>query len=194
LVEDIRGVTELLTVLLGAVVGAVIAYPLGKRQGRAQTVYEERARTVIQIRHMLRELQAQIYEWSIPYESEYRLDIYPSRLAQGQRIFQQVEDLRTYYAAQEPWLDARTRETFREIEGLLLKKSFDFMDLIDPENPPDESSLASHHTEEEEYAAALNEWISESNLEGFGGLKEKWDREVKRIVGSRPWWRRMFGE
>jgi hypothetical protein len=185
--------TELWTALLGAIVGAVIAYPLGKRQGREQTVYEERTKTVIQIRHLLREVQSKIYEWSIPYESEYRLDSYPSRRIQGQTIFQEVEDLRTYYAAQEPWLDSQTRETFREIEGLLLKKCFDFMDHIVPENPPDESALASHHAEEEEYAAALNEWISESNLEGFGGLKEKWDREVERVVGNRPWWQRMFG-
>jgi DNA polymerase elongation subunit (family B) len=184
--------TELLTALLGAIVGAVIAYPLGTRQARKQTVYEERTRTVTQIRRMLREAQAKIYEWSIPYESEYRLDIYPNRHVQGQAIFQEVEALRTYYAAQEPWLDSRTRETFKEIEGQLLRRNFDFMEIIDPENP-DELELPSHHTEEEEYAAYLNEWISESNLEGFGGLKEKWDREVERVVGTRPRWRRIFG-
>jgi hypothetical protein len=66
------------------------------------------------------------------------------------------------------------------------------MEIIDPENP-DELELPSHHTEEEEYAAYLNEWISESNLEGFGDLKEKWDREVERVVGTRPRWRRIFG-
>jgi hypothetical protein len=80
---------------------------------------------------------------------------------------------------------------FKEIEGQLLRRNFDFMEIIDPENP-DELDLASHHTEEE-YAAYLNEWISESNLEGFGDLKQKWDREVERVVGTRPWWRRIFG-
>jgi hypothetical protein len=189
-------VTELLAAVLGAVVGGVIAYSFGKRQGREQTVYEEQARTVIQIRHMLREVQSKIYEWSIPYESEYRLDIYPSRPVQGRAIFQELENLSTYYTAQEPWLESRTRETFKEIQGVLYKKCFDFFDVIDPINPPDESTLASLaaevEAEEEEHATALNEWISESNLEGYGGLKEKWDQEAERVVGGRPWWRRWF--
>jgi hypothetical protein len=195
--EGVRGVTDLLIAVLGAIVGAVvaavIAYPLGKWQGRGQTVYEERTKAVTEIRHKLRELQAKIYEWSIPYESEYRLDIYPDRRVQGRVVFQQLEELRTYYAAKEPWLDSRTRETFREIEGPLLRVCFDFMEIIAPDNLPEESTLAPHRVEEEKYAADLNEWISESNLEGFGGFQDKWNREVERVVGVRPWWRRMFG-
>jgi hypothetical protein len=82
-----------LAAIAGAVVGSLIAYPLGKWQGRGQTVYEERARAVAEIRHKLYELQAKIYEWSIPYESEYRLDTYPERHAQGSVVFQQLEEL-----------------------------------------------------------------------------------------------------
>jgi DNA polymerase elongation subunit (family B) len=190
-------VTEFLIAVLaaiaGAVVASVIAYPLGKWQGRGQTVYEERTKAVTEIRHKLRELQAKICEWSIPYESEYRLDIYPERRTQGSVISQQLEELRTYYAAKEPWLDSRTREAFREIEGPLLRVCFDFMEIIDPDNPPEDPVRAARHAEEEEYAADFNEWISESNFEGFGGLQDKWNREVERVVGVRPWWRRVFG-
>ncbi len=190
--EDFRDMTELLTALLGAIVGVVVAYPLGKRQAREQTLYEERARTVAEIRHRLRELQAKIYEWSIPYESEYRVDSYPNRLVQGRDIFQQVENLRTYYVAQEPWLGSRTRETFSEVEGQLLKVCFNFVEIIDSDDSPNKLDLATHQAAEEEHAAILNEWIAESNREGYGKLKDKWDREVERIVGSRSRWRRIF--
>jgi hypothetical protein len=75
----------------------------------------------------------------------------------------------------------------------LLRVCFDFMEIIDPDNPPEDPARATRRAQEEEkYAADLNEWISQSNFEGFGGLREKWDREVERVVGVRPWWRRVF--
>lgn len=57
---------EAVAAVLGALVAGVVGYYLGKSKERQQFLYEQRAKTVVDIRTKLREIQQGFLSWSAP--------------------------------------------------------------------------------------------------------------------------------
>jgi hypothetical protein len=46
--------------------------------------------------------------------------------------------------------------------------------------------------DEDEAARVVHDWASVDTPGGLRDLIREWEREVERVIGSRPWWRRVF--
>jgi hypothetical protein len=54
-------VNELLIAVVGAILSALVAYPLGRAQGKQQTVFEEQAKIMVELRRLVMEVDKALF-------------------------------------------------------------------------------------------------------------------------------------
>ena len=52
---------ELLIAVVGAILSALVAYPLGRAQGKQQTVFEEQAKIMVELRRLVMEVDKALF-------------------------------------------------------------------------------------------------------------------------------------
>jgi hypothetical protein len=173
-------------------VAVFLAYALGRRQGRAQTRYQESAKVVIELRRKMRDTMESfpypllergqdpldflpttpLYHWLRRRSTVQRLEEFVWLMLLGRRL----RDLGGYYEANEPWLSPEIREKVGPVLKSIAEQTM-ILYTASGRYPRDWESL---RRREEEFDLLLNEL----------------DAEARRLIGipqERPWWRRVFG-
>jgi len=122
---------------LGAILGALAAYPLGKRQGRDQVRYQQRADTAIELRRRVLEIVDELEVLNDAYESE-EYGTRADRTARSRSVYDRVVGLHTYFEQSEPWLERKTRETVKPV----IMKLWDFASPLRGDERIDEVTSA----------------------------------------------------
>jgi hypothetical protein len=170
--------------LIGAVVAALVGGPLayfwGKKQSTDQTRYERRYEAVNEIRNRLTQIQQLFLDWTM---AEYpRLDESGSRFEQSWEVVRKLDELDTYFYAQELWLEPETGQLFKRISKELDDKYLSLAKVLWANN----SNPGSY--DEAEAAKPIHEWAAEDAPGGLPDLKREWNQKAEQVVGNRPRW------
>lgn len=173
-------------------VAVFLAYALGRRQGKEQTRYQERARVVIELRRKMRDTMdsfpfpaltreqdpldflptTPLYRWLRDTRTARRLGEFVALVLLSRKF----SDLSDYYEANEPWLSPEMRE---KADPVLRSISEQALVLYGAGGRYPRDWEALRRREEE-----------------FRPLMEELDAEARRLIGTprkHPWWRRVFG-
>ncbi len=157
---------------LGAVLGALVAFPLGKRQGRDQVRYQQRTEAAVQWRQRVLETVDELEALNVAYESgEYRTRA--DRVARSRSVYDKVVGLHTYYEQTEPWLEQKTRDTVKPV----IVKLWGFASPLRGDEKIDEATSALF------FVAAMDSYQKERG--DLDKLVNKLQQEVDRVVGNK---------
>jgi hypothetical protein len=184
---------DVLLALVQVLVGGAAGYALGERQDRAQTLYQERAKNVLEIRnkllairHLLRDERDEVLFGLLGLDAKGLVDMTTDNL---ESYFQfqlecraAYEAMQGYEAAQRPWLEPSTQRIYQDIAEELHERLHQFEITLIRTLRRGEMG----HEERKQAADDLRKWIAGEGEPGLDGLLEKWDREVARVLGLRP--------
>lgn len=163
-----------------ALVGGPLAYFWGRKQATDQTRYERRSEAVNEIRNRLTQIQQLFLDWTMV---EYpRLDESGSRFEQSWEVVRKLDELDSYFYAQELWLEPETKQLFKRISDELDDKYLSLAKVLWANN----SNPGSY--DEAEAAEPIYEWAAEDSTGGLPDLKREWNQEAEQVVGNRPRW------
>jgi hypothetical protein len=176
--------------------GVLLGLPAGAYLNRRGIRYEQRARSVTEIRTKLHDIHIALLHWSAPYWKRYSSA--ESRYAQGGEVNTKIRELGTYYESQKPWLESRTRDVVEAIRKQIDDYYIDLMGAAAsthlPEVPSDENDAARRVYEWVGGAVAPpKEFPPKFPPGSLPALLAKFDTEVDRVLGTHPWWRKWFG-
>jgi hypothetical protein len=170
---------DLLIAAVGAIVSAVVAYPLGRVQGKQQTVFEEQAKIMAELRRRL-----MAADKALAFASAFADEDDPRY---RDELLEQVGSLGDYYQDNNVWLERRLKEKIARIV-----RGYD----------DQAQALITGHQDilaPRQYQGMTPEEVHEEVLEWYLGegqaLAEDLEAEARKLLGvDRPWWRRWFGE
>ena len=96
----------LLSAVSGAIASAFPSYYLGKTENGDQVLHEQRVESPTEVRQMLLTIRDSFIKATNP--AAYRLPDEPSRLQQAREVTRALDELRGYYRAKKPFLEAKT--------------------------------------------------------------------------------------
>jgi len=167
----------ILAAAVGAMLSAVIAYPLGRIQGRQQTLYEEQVKIISEIRRLVLKTDAALSSAiSRPDQEEY-----------VKALGESVRALSDSYGDKSIWLYPSQNAKI----GALVKGYRDQLFHIHSVDFPrmDETSKV-REVEEHRASQRAGTWSYSEGRRLVGELEE----EAKRLLGTdqRPFWQRLF--
>jgi len=173
--------SELLVALLAAAVGAiltaVIAYPLGRMQGRQQTLYEEQVKIISEIRRLVRKTE----------EAMFRATHRPDMEDHWQELWKSISALGSFHRDKSIWLyppqNAKITAIIEGYQEQANKLRIDPLSRDDVGGPVLE-------VEEHKASEGATGWFYSEGRQLLGELEE----EAKRLLGTdqRPLWQRVF--
>jgi hypothetical protein len=100
-------VKELLVAAVGAVLSALVAYPLGRIQGKQQTVFEQQAQVMAELRRLVIETdQALVFASAFPEKEQSHDELSAKVVALGD-----------YHREKSIWLDRQLNTKIERIVG-----------------------------------------------------------------------------
>lgn len=139
----------------------VLAFFLGKRQGRDQALYTKRAEVIIELRRRVLEL------------SEY-LALYPHKhppTEDDKELIGKLDALSRYHEDNLPWLEPRTSQKVDLIRSTFWQQSA-------------EASKALRERSTDESQTGLIEW----QRDVYRPLMDELEGEARRLIGTRRGW------
>jgi hypothetical protein len=177
--------TNAVVPILTAVLGALFAYFLGKRQAEHQVrvtrTYEERAEVVAHIYKLVVEAEMDLKAWSFPFGSA----------AQEQRevAATRFNELSHYFHTKSIWLDQKVCDTLESFLNEVLHLFSDMDAMTDPnlDNLPEDALARSE----------LREAIVSRAHDEIPAIRKQLREEFKELLkvvdpspsGARPWWK-----
>ena len=191
-------ISTLLSAVSGAIASAFPSYYLGKTQNRDQVLHEQRVESPTEIRQMLLTIRDSFIEATNP--AAYRLPDEPSRLQQAREVTRALDELRGYYRAKKPFLEAMTiavinllLQTFTDkqmkYQIYLEVNANDELRELDPDAP----------YPEDEIVEDFHEWAFATGRDRYSGRYlseyfERFETEFQRvIVVPRPSLKHLLG-
>ena len=168
---------ELLVAAVGAVLSALVAYPLGRAQGKQQTVFEQQAKVMAELRRLVIEADK-----ALVFSSAF-----PEKEISQNELGEKVVALGGYHQENSVWLDRRLNAKIERIIG-----SYDDQAraLVTGHHgvppPPHLEGMDAEGVYKE-----VRKWYWDEGQV----LVEELETEARKLLGvdSAPLWRRMFG-
>lgn len=163
--------TALVSAVVGALLSALVAYPVGRYQGRQQTLNQERLRALTEIRSSIIELDADFVMFlNVPEDESY-----------VSTFFTKLMNLRHDFEEKSVWF---VQKAVSEIRTMFSSYWEIGTKLQDATRQGADGGKARHEIMEEK----MQYLIEQSQL------REKFENFSRRLIGThRPWWHRMFG-
>ena len=132
----------LITAVVTLVVGGPVAYFIGLQRSRRERLEEKRAEVIAELFRHFYLVQDAFYHWSnLSFEGATTREVIEERHAeQGKAAIQNLNDLKIYFYANEPWLPPSTAARVEEF--IKLAQS------IVNSHPPDLKNIDFHWTDE----------------------------------------------
>jgi hypothetical protein len=168
----------LISVAVGAILTAVIAYPLGRTQGRQQTLYEEQVKIISEIHRLVRKTEEAMFS------AAHR----PGMEDDWKELWKSISALGSFHRDKSIWLyppqNAKITAIIRGYEEQANKLRIDPSMLDDVGGPVWE-------VEEHRASEGAQVWFYSEGRRLAGELEQ----EAKRLLGTdqRPLWQRMWG-
>ena len=168
---------ELLAAAVGAILSALVAFPLGRTLGKQQTVFEQQAKVMAELRRLVIEPDRTLFFASTsPHEEEFQKE-----------LGNQIVSLGDYHRVNCVWLDRRLNA---KIEGIIGGYDDQARALVTGRHeippPPYLEGMDAESVYEE-----VRKWYW-----GEGqAFVEELETEARKLLGvnSGPWWRRIIG-
>ncbi len=162
--------TEIIAALIGAVFGAVLAYPIGRKQGKYLVRHEKSVVVLTEIRKRLLEIRKEFEDWT---------DVVPDReSAQADKTMQGIDSLKRYLEDNSIVLDSKTREAVKSLADQISRDRSHFMTSL---------TLARLGSDEEssrndryKVGKEMSMWLDQDFSKGFSIL----DKRIRKIIGS----------
>lgn len=166
----------LLTAVVGVILSALIAYPLGRVQGRQQTLYEEQVKIISEVRKLVLEIDEALWD------ATHRPDVEPRK----QALNNNIAALDSYHQEKRVWLYPPQNAKITAIIKGYGAQAHRLQ--VDPLSGPD---VGGPVLEVEEHKAALGagKWASEEGRQ----LVAELEAEARNLLGTdqRPFWQRI---
>lgn len=182
------------------VVGVVLGYFAGVVQDRRSTQYSERATAVVELRELARRTsdsflylayEAQLYSSDAPGRDDPPASLeerLPDLDQKAEELKREIASMYGYYHAKSPWLASSTKERFENLASPLSHHAISLSTEIGMHR-----RLFKEETEIYlRSVARAREWAEGEGRDQLPALRAAFDEEVEKIVGTRPWWRRIF--
>ncbi|MDQ5827941.1 MAG: hypothetical protein M3441_27740 [Chloroflexota bacterium] len=166
---------ELLIAVVGAILSALVAYPLGRAQGKQQTVFEEQAKIMVELRRLVMEVdKALFFAATFPDEKDSQDELGDKIVALGD-----------YHQEKCIWLDRELNTKIGRIIGGYDDQARALVTGHHGIPPP--PHLRGMDTE------GVYEKVRKWYWDEGQALVEELETEARKLLGvdSRPWWRRM---
>jgi hypothetical protein len=166
------GLTPFLVALVGVVASAVIAYPLGRAQGRQQTLHEEQVKIMVELRRRLGEVDALLWVAAM------RADDEEFRMA----FFKKLGELGDYHHEKCIWLKQRLNTRIEEMIEAYEKQG---EKIAFPSRTGEILEVSERKT-----ADSIHEWTDSQGK----ALVSELEDEARRLLGvdRAARWRRFF--
>lgn len=133
-------IAPILTAVVGAALSALIAYPLGRTQGKQQTLHQEQVKVIAEIRRLLLEADEALWLAAMrPDDEDFR-----------DGMFGKIARLGQYHREKDIWLDRNLNDKISAIaDGYMEQAS----KLFDASSQSEAFELEEHRASEE-----VNRW------------------------------------
>jgi hypothetical protein len=167
-------VNELLSAAVGAIVTALIAYPLGRVQGKQQTVFEEQAKVMVELRKRLLAADEALFFAATFADEENTRD--------QDELGDKILALGDYHEEKRVWLDERLNAKVDRIVGGYDGQSRALVTGRHGIPPPPQL----RGMDAEEVYEEVRKWYWDEGQ----ALAEDLEAEARKLLGvDPPWWR-----
>jgi hypothetical protein len=165
-----------LLIVVGAALSAVIVYPLGRAQGKQQTVFEEQAKVMAELRRRVLELD----------EAMFFASTFPEERNNQDELLDKIGAVGDYHQEKSVWLDKRLNA---KIENLIRGYDDQARALVTGKDgippPPHLREMDTEGVHRE-----VERWYSNEGQ----ALVTELETEARKLLGvDSPWWRRALG-